>query len=150
VRKYRIALGVAGGLLLTFGSFRLVTELDASDLLALVVWLIAAVVLHDGLIAPITVGTGVALTRVPPRARRYLQGGLIAGALITVIAIPLIMRRGTQPESKAILLRDYAANLSLLLGLTVAVALVLYALRVLRHPTPAGEAVESDGADQTP
>ena len=107
MRKYRIALGVAGGLLLTFGVFRLVTELDAGDLFVLGVWLAAAVALHDGLIAPITVGTGVALTSVPPRARRYLQGALLVGALITIIAIPLIGRQGTQPESKAILLRDY-------------------------------------------
>lgn len=138
MRKYRIALGVAGGLLLTFGLFRLVTKLDAGDLLVLGVWLAAAVVLHDGLVAPITVGTGVALTRAPPRARRYLQGALLVGALITIIAIPLIWRQGTQPESKAILLRDYAANLTLLLGMTAAVALVLYALRVLRSPRPAG------------
>ena len=33
---------------------------------------------------------------------------------------------------KAILLRDYAGNLALLLGLTAAVALVLYAVRVVR------------------
>lgn len=136
--KYRIALGVAGGLMLTFGLFRLVTELDPGDLFVLGLWLAAAVVLHDGLVAPITVGTGVALTRVPPRARRYLQGALLVGALITIVAIPLIWRQGTQPESKAILLRDYAANLTLLLGMTAAVALVLYALRVLRNPIPAG------------
>ena len=144
MRKYRIALGVAGGLLLTFGVFRLVTELDAGDLFVLVVWLAAAVVLHDGLIAPTTVGTGVALTGVPPRARRYLQGALLVGALITIIAIPLIGRRGTQPESKAILLRDYAANLSLLLGMTAAVALVLYALRVLRPQKPAAAHLEDE------
>ncbi len=144
MRKYRIALGVAGGLLLAFGVFRLVTELDAGDLFVLILWLAAAVALHDGIIAPITVGTGVALTRVPPRARRYLQGALIVGGLITVIAIPLIERRGTQPESKAILLRDYAANLSLLLGMTVAVALVLYALRVLRQQNPAGAHPEDE------
>jgi hypothetical protein len=138
VLKYRIALGVAGGLMLTFGLFRLVTELDPGDLFVLGLWLAAAVVLHDVLLAPITVGTGVALTRVPPRARRYLQGALLVGALITIVAIPLIWRQGTQPESKAILLRDYAANLTLLLGMTAAVALVLYALRVLRNPIPAG------------
>lgn len=138
MRKYRIALGLAGGLLLAFGAFRLVTQLDAGDLLVLVLWLAAAVVLHDCLIAPITVGVGVALTGVPPRARRYLQGALLVGALITIIAIPLIGRQGTQPESKAILLRDYAANLFLLLGLTAALALVLYALRVLREHRPAG------------
>ena len=137
MRKYRIALGLAGVLLLTFGVYRLVTELDAGDLLVLGVWLVAAVAIHDGLIAPITVGTGVALTYVPPRSRRYLQGALLVGALITVIAIPLIGRQGTQPEAKAILLRDYGANLALLLGMSAAVALVLYALRVLREHRPA-------------
>jgi hypothetical protein len=137
VRKYRIALGMAGGLLLGFGAFRLVTQLETGDLVALLLWLAAAVLLHDCFIAPITIGAGVALTRVPPRARRYLQGALVVGALITVIALPLIGRQGTQPESKAILLRDYTANLALLLGLSAAVALVLYALRVLREHRPA-------------
>jgi len=146
MRKYRIALCVAGGLLLTFGAFRLVTKLDGGDLFALAIWLVAAVVIHDGLVAPITIGVGVALTRVPPRARRYLQGALLVGALITVIAVPLIGRQGTQPESKAILLRDYGANFALLLGLTAAVALVLYALRVWRSEQPAG-AVPVEEAD---
>ena len=146
MRKYRIALGVAGGLLLAFGVFRLVTELDPADLFVLAVWLVAAVAIHDGLIAPITVGTGVALTRVPPRSRRYLQGALLVGALITVIAIPLIGRQDTQPEAKAILLRDYGANLALLLGMTAAIALVLYALRVLREQEPAdARPVEHEG-----
>ena len=140
MRNYRIALGVAGLLLLTFGAFRLVTEMDASDLFVLVLWLAAAVALHDGLIAPITVGTGVALTGVPPHARHYLQGALVVGALITIIAIPLIGRRGTQPESKAILLRDYGVNLALLLGMTAAIALVLYALQVVREHRNAGTA----------
>lgn len=137
MHKYRIALGVAGGLLLAFGVFRLVTRLDTSDLLVLGVWLVAAVAIHDGLVAPITLGTGLALTRVPPRGRRYLQGALVVAALITVVALPLINRQGTQPASKAILLRDYSSNLALLLGLTAAVALVLYTLRVLREQTPA-------------
>jgi len=133
MHKYRIALGVAGGLLLAFGVFPLVTGLDGHDLLVLGVWLAAAVVIHDGLVAPITVSTGVALTRVPPRRRRYLQGALVVAALITVVALPLIDRQGTQPASKAILLRDYSGNLALLLGLTAAVAIVLYTLRVLRE-----------------
>ena len=132
MRPYRIVLAVAGTLLLAFGAFRLVTELARSDLLALGLWLVVAVALHDAVIAPLTVGVGVTLTRVPDRARRYLQGALIVGALVTVIALPLINRRDTQPVAKAILQRDYAGNLALLLGLTAAVALVLYAVRVIR------------------
>jgi hypothetical protein len=57
----------------------------------------------------------------------------VVAALITVVALPLIDRQGTQPASKAILLRDYSGNLALLLGLTAAVAIVLYTLRVLRE-----------------
>lgn len=133
MRNYRIALCVAGGLLLAFGAFRLVTTLDPADLLVLALWLVVAVALHDGMIAPLTAGTGVLLTRVPPRARRYIQGALVVGALVTFIAIPLIYRRDTQPEVKAILLRNYAGNLALLLGLTAAVALALYTARAFRE-----------------
>ncbi len=143
MRNYRIALCVAGGLLLAFGAFRLLTGLDLGDLLALSLWLVVALVVHDVVIAPLTVGAGVLLTRVPPRGRRYVQGGLIVGALITVIALPLIYRRGTQPEAEAILLRDYAGNLALLLGLTAAVALTLYAVRVLREQRTASD-VDAD------
>jgi hypothetical protein len=132
MRKYRIALCAAGALLLAFGALRLVSQLDHGDLFALVLWMAAAVALHDLVVAPVTLGTGVLLTRAPPRARRYLQGAIIVGALITVIGVPLIGRRGTLPAAKAILLRDYAGNLALLLGLVAAVALVLYAVRVVR------------------
>ena len=139
MHKYRIALIVSGALLACLGAFRLLTQLDHSDLVALVVWLVAAVVLHDLVIAPATVGTGVLLTRVPPRARRYVQAALIAGAMVTVIAIPLIAREGTQPSVKATLQRNYVANLALLLGLVIAVAVILYLTRAwrssdTRHP----------------
>ena len=133
MRNYRVALCVAGGLLLAFGAFRLMTDLDPADLLVLALWLIVALALHDGVIAPLTAGTGVLLSRVPFRARRYLQGALIVGSLVTFIALPLIYRRDTQPEVKAILLRNYAGNLALLLGLTAAIAIALYTTRVFRE-----------------
>ena len=130
---YRIALCVAGGLLLAFGLLRLVTKLDPPDLWVLLLWLVVAVAVHDCVVAPLTVGVGVTLARVPPRARRYVQGALVVGALVTVVAVPLIGRRGTQPSVKALLLRDYAGNLALVLGLVAAVALLLYAARVVRE-----------------
>lgn len=136
MRRYRIALCVAGGLLVAFGTFRLVTTLDPADLMALVLWLVVAIALHDAVIAPLTVGTGVLLTQVPSRARRYVQGALVAGALVTFIAIPLVYRRDTQPEVKAILLRNYAGNLALLLGLIAAIALALYTTRAIRDHQP--------------
>ena len=144
--QWRIGLAVSGVLLLGYGVMRLVTQLDTSDLLSLVAWLVVAVALHDAVIAPLTVGTGVVVTRVPPRARRYVQGALVVAALITVVAIPLIDRRGTQPAVKALLLRNYAGNLALLLGLTAAVAVVLYVVRVLRDQRESAHAEDTSSS----
>ena len=133
MRAWRIALSVSGILLLLFGAVRVVTVVPFADLFVLALWLIGAVVIHDGVVAPLTVGTGWLLARtVPPRARRYLQGFLIVGGLVTVIAIPLILRRGSQPVSKAILRQNYAGNLSVLLAVIAAASLVLYAVTVAR------------------
>ena len=131
MRTWRIVLSVSGILILLFGAARLVTVVPFGDLLVLAVWLIGAVVIHDGILAPLTVGTGWLLARVvPPRARRYLQAFLIVGGLVTVIAVPLILRQNSQPVSKAILQQNYGGNLTLLLGIIAAISLVLYALDV--------------------
>jgi hypothetical protein len=69
---------------------------------------------------------------VPDRGRRYLQIALIMIALVTVIAVPMIFLRGSQPAVKALLLRDYGANLILIIGVTAMISLILYVLRVAR------------------
>ena len=80
------------------------------------------------------VGLGSLLRRfVPDRGRRYLQAALLMGALVTVVALPMIYLRGSQPPVKALLLRNYGLNLTLILGLIAAITLSLYALRVARN-----------------
>ena len=74
------------------------------------------------------VGLGSLLRRfVPDRGRRYLQAALLMGALVTVVALPMIYLRGSQPPVKALLLRNYGLNLTLILGLIAAITLSLYA-----------------------
>jgi hypothetical protein len=133
VKAWRIALAVVGSALGGFGVFRLVSEISVHTLLAIGLWLAAAVVLHDAIVAPSVVGVGWLLRRwVPDRARRYLQIGLIMSCLVTVIAVPMIFLRGSQPAEKALLLRNYGANLILLIGIIAAGSLILYAVRVVR------------------
>lgn len=143
MKAWRIAFAVSGILLGLFGAFRLVTQVPVSSLVGLAIWMIAAVVIHDGILSPLVVGVGALVSRlVPPRARRYVQGGLIAGGLITIVAIPLIMRQGQVPASKALLQQNFGGNLTLLLGLVAAVSLVLYAVHVARDRTDEGAARE--------
>jgi hypothetical protein len=133
VKAWRIVLAVAGVALGAFGIFRLVTQIPPPNLLILAVWLAAALIIHDVLLAPSAVGVGWLLRRyVPDRGRRYLQLALIMIALVIVIAVPMIFLRGSQPAVKALLLRDYGVNLIMIIGVIAAISLILYALRVAR------------------
>ena len=85
---------------------------------------------------------------MPDRGRRYLQVALIIAGLVTVIAVPMIYLRGSQPPAKALLLQNYGGNLTVLLALVAVVSLALYAVRVARDRTsPAGveEVIDQQG-----
>ena len=131
--RTRLLIGAAGIALGVFGVFRLLTQIAESDLVSLLEWLIVAVVLHDGVIAPVTAAVGWGLEHaVPPRARRAVVYGLAGAVGVTVIALPEIHLRGSQPLQKALLLQDYKHNLAIALGIVAAAALVYYAISVVR------------------
>lgn len=133
MKTWRITLAVAGILLGLYGAVSLLTNVDIGTLLLLALWLIGAVVIHDGIVSPLVIGVGWLIHRVvPARARRYLQGGLIAAGLVTVVAIPMISQQGAQPANKALLQQNFGVNLTVLVALVAAVSLLLYAVRVAR------------------
>ena len=133
MKAWRIVLAVAGIALGAFGVFRLVTEIAPHSLLILTVWLVAALIIHDALLGPSVVGVGWLLRRfAPDRGRRYLQIALIMIALVTAIAVPMIFLRGSQPAVKALLLRNYGANLIMIIGIIAVLSLILYGVRVVR------------------
>jgi hypothetical protein len=133
MKAWRIALAMAGLLLGAFGVFRLLTEIPTGSVIKVAIWLLAALIIHDMVIAPSVVGLGWTLRRnFPDRGRRYLQAALIIIAVVTVIALPMIVLRGSQPPVKALLLRDYAANLALLIGLIAVVTVASYVVGVAR------------------
>jgi type IV secretory pathway VirB3-like protein len=133
VKAWRIILAISGIVLALFGAFRLFTEVPFRSLVFIAVWMLAALMIHDGILSPLVVTVGWLLRRlVPDRARRFAQVGLIVSGLVTVIALPMIYLRGSQPAVKAILLRNYGANLTLIIGIVAVVTLALYAVRVAR------------------
>ena len=133
MRVWRIVLGAAGIGLGAYGISQLFTQLPRQTLVLLALWLIAALIIHDGLLSPAVVAVGAALRRyIPDRGRRYLQFGLIMAAMVTVIAVPLIYRAHTQPPAKALLLQDFGINLTVLLAAIGGGTLIAYAIRVAR------------------
>jgi hypothetical protein len=131
MKIWRIVLAIVGIGLGTYGISQLLTQIPRQTLVLLALWLIAALIIHDGLLSPAVVGVGSVLRRyVPDRGRRYLQFGLIMAAMVTVIAVPLIYRANTQPPAKALLLQDFGINLTVLLAAIGSGTLIAYAIRV--------------------
>jgi hypothetical protein len=147
VRTARWLLGGLGVLLLAYGTWRIVEFSAATQPRQLGLWLVAALVLHDGILSWLVVGIGWLLARfVPGRARAYLQGGLITAGLVSLVAVPLIYRRGKSQPGQALLERDYLANLAIIGACIAAVTTTAYLVRVRRetrtvkHRPPADQA----------
>ncbi|HET9561620.1 MAG TPA: hypothetical protein VFP01_05925 [Propionibacteriaceae bacterium] len=145
MKIWRIVIAVVGVGVGTYGIFQLLTQLPWQTLVLLALWLIGALIIHDGLLSPAVIGVGAALRRyVPDRGRRYLQFGLIMAAMVTVIAVPMIYRANTQPPAKALLLQDFGINLTVLLAAIGGGTLIAYAIRVARDRSVPGRPPPDD------
>jgi hypothetical protein len=135
--RLQLALGIVGVLVILYGIVNLLVHIPIQTLAWVAVWLIAAVIIHHGLVSPVVIAVSSLLRRlISDRGRRYLQVALIMAVPVTVIAIPMIYRQGSQPPSKALLLQNFTANLGLLLSIIAAASLVGYAIRVARGQPP--------------
>jgi hypothetical protein len=91
------ALGVAMG---SFGALRFL-QFDYEDIVDAVLWLAGGVVVHDAIVAPLTLlVTLIAGWLVPAPARARVLVGLVVLATVTVTAIPVLGRWGARPDNR--------------------------------------------------
>ncbi|KOG12491.1 hypothetical protein ADK34_32175 [Streptomyces viridochromogenes] len=126
VSAVRYALGVLGLLLIGIGGRHLASQPDPYDVL---VWLGGALVLHDGVLAPLVLAVGLLVAAVP--ARRVVRGALVTGGALVLVTLPLLLRPGVPPNPSALPL-PYARNLLLLLAVVTGVTVVWVGLTRLR------------------
>ncbi|MEV7375285.1 hypothetical protein AB0O51_30895 [Streptomyces sp. NPDC090301] len=117
----RYGVGGLGIALIGIGAWRVATQADP---VGVVVWLAGAVVLHDGLIAPLVLAVGLLL--VGRAERGVLRGALIVAGSLTLVTLPLLVRPGEPPNPSALPL-PYGRNLVIVLAAvaTVAAAVIL-------------------------
>ncbi len=124
------AIAVAG---IGYGMWLLFQQPKVNRQFEVIKWAISADIVVDGILIPATIAIGFVLTKVVPgRARRYIQGGFIVAIGVTLVALPLINRRGQAQPGQALLLQDYTLNLFVLLGVIVGATAVAYIVRVIR------------------
>lgn len=126
----RIVTGALGLALMTVGAVLLVTGGQLKDV---ALWLAGAIVLHDGIVAPLVLGVGLLLAAVP--ARGTVRGALIVAGCLTVVALPVLLRPGT-PKNPTVLPLDYVRNWLLALAAVAVLAGVLLAARWIRRRVP--------------
>ena len=107
--RTRIALGALGVLAGVYGGWLVLSR--GHDLLNLVLWLAAGVVLHDGVLALVVLAVGTVAVRLLPRAARgpAVVGAVVLGT-VTLVAVPVLGRFGARSDNPTLLDRDYTVG----------------------------------------
>ena len=94
------------------------------------VFLVAVLLVHDGLFLPLTIGAGVLIGRiVPARLHRLVRAAAVISLAVTVVAVPLVLGRGRVPDNPSILPLHYGRGLLIIYGTVWATVGVVVAVR---------------------
>lgn len=121
IRGLLILTGVGFGL---WGLW-LMRDFQASQLLSIGKWLVGGVVLHDGILAPLTVGLGVLASRVLPGHLRAVAGvAFLIWATLTVAFFNVLSGQGGKPDNATVLHRPYVLSWLVMTGVIAGAAVI--------------------------
>lgn len=115
VRRWRIALILLGLGLMGIGGIVALTWLHASQYPRVILWLIAALIVHDGIIAPAVFVVSLIArrlsARVPAVVIALVEGALVVAGIVTLLFIPEVIKKAIGTNSSSILPLNYGLNL---------------------------------------
>lgn len=125
----RLGVGALGAVAVGFGAYSLLTHLGLAALLGLAAWMAVALLLHDGVVVPVSTATGhgvrCAGRHLRPLSRALIRGALVLAAVCTLIVVPLVAAQqvaGNPPVNATVLQGNYALALGVFWGVLVLVA----------------------------
>ncbi len=134
VRGILLAVGVGFGL---WGLW-LMRDFTSDRLVSAGIWVAGGILVHDAVIAPVTVVIGVVAARLLPRHARAPMGiAFLVWATLTIVFVPVLSGQGGKPDNDTILGRPYVASWLVLTAVLLAVAAVIALRRRSRAATPA-------------
>jgi hypothetical protein len=135
----RIAIGVLGLAVGAYGGVELL-DLGLENLAAAATWLAGGVIVHDAVVAPLTVATCLVVSRV---RRRAVPAPVVVAAVVitavTVTAVPVLGRFGARADNATLLDRNYVLGWLVLATLTVIVTVVAVAVSRLERGGDRGQ-----------
>lgn len=129
----RMVLGGVGAAVGLYGAWLLLDRGDGEDLRSAAVWLAGGVLLHDVVLAGLTLAVGALVTRVLPRpARAPATVALVVLGSLTLVAVPVLGRFGAKPDNPTLLDRPYLAAWFVLAAVVVVVVTLVSLVRARR------------------
>jgi hypothetical protein len=140
MRIARVLLILAGSALGLYGAVLLVTTLPPASLLALAVWLVGVLVVHDAVLAPATSAIRSGWWRHaderPRTVTAAVQVGFAVGAVLSLFVLPEIWAQSRGSANPTILVGDYVLRLAVVWAAIAAVVLVIWRTAVRRARRP--------------
>jgi hypothetical protein len=130
----RAAVMLAGLVMAAYGGL-LLAERGWQNFQAALTWLVAGVLLHDAVLAPLTVVAAWAALRVvgAERVRPWAVAVVLLGPL-TLLSVPVLGRFGARRDNPTLLDRPYWAGWSVVVAVVAAAILVAEVVRRRRRP----------------
>lgn len=133
-RGILVAVGVGFGL---WGLW-LMRDFTSEQLISTGTWLAGGIILHDAILAPITVGLGIVASRLlPGHFRAATSLTFLLWATLTVVFVPVLSGQGGKPDNDTILGRPYLLSWLLLTGVLAGAAIIAARRRRRAQTAPA-------------
>jgi len=105
--------------------------------IGVLIFLVAVLVLHDGVLLPLYIGIGAIVGRVVPATiRTPVRIGLVLSLAVTLVALPAVLGFGRSADNPSILPLHYGRGLLVILGLIWAAIGATVAVRARRRRPP--------------
>ncbi|WP_104135657.1 MULTISPECIES: hypothetical protein [unclassified Cryobacterium] len=136
MRSIRLVLLGAGVLLLAWGAFVMFDSVRLTRIPGVALWIAAAIVLHDVFLAPIVFAFGIALRRAGRRVTgtvmAIVQGAIVVGSIVSLVAVPTIVAKNFAPANPTVLPLNYGLNLGIFWLVLAVLTVVVSAWAMLR------------------
>jgi hypothetical protein len=139
MRITRIVLVLVGAVVIGLGGVVLALDESVPKIVGVFGWLVAAVIVHDGILAPFAFGADVVMRKTGRRFRpahlAIAQTGVIVGAVLSLVVVPEIYAKTLGNPNATVLPFDYGLRLAIawaVVLLLTAAAEVLYTVRARR------------------
>jgi hypothetical protein len=129
IRAWRIGLVVFGLALLAISLVVFANDVNPKRYFGVLTWFAGAIILHDGLLAPIVFGVSLLFrrlgTRVSPVIIAIVQGAIVVGGIVGLLFIPEVLKKSIGTLSTSILPLNYALNLVIFYGVLAVVTVAV-------------------------